>query len=727
MDEDNSNSINMNVYTIQIDVFNPTLKKTTICHKYNHIRQPPNVLVLTLKKTDHFDDPIDDTLPEQPERLITVSIDSTIKGLHTLPIIILGYIVRYNDVNILYEVLYSSEHGTRVEDTILYYNDQNININMNQPFLIVYMDKNKKIKLVGNKYLNLLLTSVYDTPIYDINIKLGAHFSNQVEYMKQYYSLLASNSYFNGKSNLLIHLNPLCNGILGPMEPTDRPFTKMKTSFLALKKPFSVSNVYFIRNLHPPDTIQEMRDYINSPEFKILYRKKVAATSLSRALNGRESGDITQEYDRFILFFMEKIDLMINYKNWIRTLANAIGVDAYISFVMGAGTNAQLNIMDNYSNKDMNLGVHTDYDTKKEILYPYNTDRDTRKTVRTILCYVDLYDRGKPTVGLTTKISAMSKSDSRKYLLEYSIKEKCKNYIRLHNMMQRIIRILDTLDEDITSSLRKYEIAYKPLPEFIPKNVYQRRQCIVLNNVDSILLPDIDDPYYFFNTQRNDLKRNDYPYKEMCQIVHEKIERVMNDNKDITYWNIKLIYNNCDEIYKSLNEYNTFVISIKSLSEMDQAPTWIKYLYRLLTIDNEFMKVHTILNPVYFFALIIVDVQTFIDTYLLCHLEVQQSGITREQIQDTLEKITHDHKEYQEMLCGISCPFIDGGIIYFNGEMVHTPDAGIGKRVSIVYKVSYVDRDPNNILSIEEREAEYFNQFKDDKPLPFPTRNNVII
>jgi hypothetical protein len=249
---------------------------------------------------------------------------------------------------------------------------------------------------------------------------------------------------------------------------------------------------------------------------------------------------------------------------------------------------------------------------------------------------------------------------------------------------------------------------------------------MALNNVDSILLPDMDDPYYFFNMQRDYLKRNGYPYKEILQIVHEKIKRVLNDNKDITYWNISPICNKCNEIYKSLDEYNTFEVSIKALYEMDQAPIWINYLYRLLTMVNESMRVHTILHPVYFFALIIVDIQTFIDNYLLCHPEVQQSGITREQIQDTLEKITYDHKEYQEMLYGISCPFIDGGIIYFNGENTHTPDAGIGKRVSIVYKVSYVDRDPNHPLSIEEREAEYFSRFKDDIPLPFPTQNKVI-
>jgi hypothetical protein len=66
-------------------------------------------------------------------------------------------------------------------------------------------------------------------------------------------------------------------------------------------------------------------------------------------------------------------------------------------------------------------------------------------------------------------------------------------------------------------------------------------------------------------------------------------------------------------------------------------------------------------------------------------------------------------------------------MVYFNGADTHTLDSGIGKRISIVYKVSLVDRQPENPLSIEQREKAYFDQFKDDVPLAIPTvtRNNI--
>ena len=84
---------------------------------------------------------------------------------------------------------------------------------------------------------------------------------------------------------------------------------------------------------------------------------------------------------------------------------------------------------------------------------------------------------------------------------------------------------------------------------------------------------------------------------------------------------------------------------------------------------------------------------------------------------------------------GSACDFVDGGVVYFNGADNHTLEAGIGKRVSIVYKVFFESKinpiDDTTLFdgkNLEERELEflYCNKGK-DKPILERQKSNIDI
>ena len=721
----NNNGSKNNDFTIMVDLSNTTLRQTTICEKPNPNYVPPNdsnLLLFTLQKTPKFNDIIDDTIEDQPERLIWISMENTIKGRQIIPNIILGYIVKVDDVNVFYEVLYSENYGTRSVDTKIHYKGKFNAIDMKKSFLIVYLDIDKNIKLVGNQYLTQLLTSIDNTMISNLNIKLGAHFSKEATYMKEYYSLIAWDIDLRGRSNLLVHLNPEGR----EMEPTPHPFTKMKTSLITIKKEKDMNQVYCIRNVHPPETVKKMREYVNSPEFKALYTHKSGATNLSKALNEVKSGDITQEYDRFIFFFMKKMDMMINFKNWIRTLANAIGVDAYISFVQGSGLNVQINVMENHSNKNMNLGVHTDYNITNNTLYPLNTS-NRRRVARTILTYVDLYARGKPVIGFTTKITAMSQNESQNKLIEYSLKELCSSFIRLTNYIKRLEAITIETENSIKKVLKRpyYPRDYlKPI--FIPSTSdhMTRATRAYFTMIDSILLPDIDDTFYYFGEQREKLKididQNQQDpkdnYRDILNEINDIFKKAVYSNPDITNWNTTNVVSEIRDITQSELFYDKFTYCKKKIEEYKNSKVIdrFKQLFSgsYATNNNEPKK-----RPFEVFTELVSDVDTFVSTYFEEPDRTESVNFIREELKELFNTA-----DYQNVLYGNACPFVDGGMVYFNGQNTHTLDAGVGKRISIVYKVSFVDRDPDNKLSIEEREEKYFKEFQDDLPLSNPTK-----
>ena len=712
-----------------VDLSNTKLKQTTFCNQPNplyHFGPRDNKIMFQLQKTEHFNAPIDASASEQPARLTIVSVTNTNQQREVMPNTIIGYIVKdqkNESKNMIYEIDYKENYGTRSAQTVMLYNGNKSVILNSIPILIVYIDDHKQIKMVGSEYLNLLL------PSNNLNLKLGAHFTNQTAYMNQYYSILEKFGNFAGKSNLLIHLNPEGKG----MEPNvTTPFTRMKATLITIKN--AQGSAYCIRNVHPQNTVEEMRKYVNSSVFKALYTMKSGATGLSKLLNEMKSGDITQEYDRMIFFFMKQMDLLINFKNWIRTLANAIGVDAYISFVDGAGLNVQINVMENHSNKNMNLGVHSDYRITNSALYP--DDKGEKKaTARTILTYVDLYEKGRPVIGFTTKITGISQENAQEKLMEYSLQEKCANYVRLYDLQDRLDKITDEVEEKI-KTIMKNNIRTSFLdPPFIP-DLYQlknKREWFTM--IDSILIPDIDDPYYYFKLQRDALKKRNvelqeifkkkgFDYRIVLNEVHEVLKTTLQVYHDISNWNtesMKYDLMNIERTYKT--QFDAFNNKINQLFENNRENSIITHLYNMFFIRFYYENV----DVPYIYALLMSDVDRFI-TLFMNHPKAP-ADVSREEIRAYLAENFQDTTEYQQVLYGNSCPFVDGGMVYFNGADTHTLDAGIGKRISIVYKVSFVDREPNNPKSIEEREKEYFDQFKDDAPLANPTvtRNNTGI
>ena len=70
-------------------------------------------------------------------------------------------------------------------------------------------------------------------------------------------------------------------------------------------------------------------------------------------------------------------------------------------------------VMENHSNKHMNIGVHTDYHIINYTLYPLSTS-DRKWVARTMVTYVDLYACGKPVIGFTTNIKAISQTNTHR-------------------------------------------------------------------------------------------------------------------------------------------------------------------------------------------------------------------------------------------------------------------------------------------------------------------------
>lgn len=716
----NANRNSSPFLTIAIDLSNRKLKQTTFCDQPNplyHFGPHDNKIIFQLRKTEHFDAPIDDSLPNQPVRLIMPSMRNTNQYHKVIPNTIIGYIVKdtKSNINILHEINYKKNFGSRSVTTTSAYNakaDAELSIPRGDPFLIVYIDEHIKIQIVGNMYLNTLLSA-------GIDLKIGAYFSNQANYFKQHYKVYPSYHVF---------LNPQEK----EMEPNvTTPFTRMKATLITIKN--AKGSAYCIRNVHPPNTVEEMRNYVNSSAFEALYIMKSGSTGVSQLLNEMKAGDFIQEYDRMIFFFMKQMDLLINFKNWIRTLANAIGVDAYIALTPSAGLNVQINVMKNNTIKNMNIGIHTDYRTDDKFLYPDGAETIPRKTARTILTYVDLYGNdgeGKPVIGFTTKIAGMSQENAQKKLSDYSLKEKYASYVRLSELINRLEEITDKVDEAIQSILTTHVKNPSMFPIFIPSNYDSKRsmgECFTL--IDSILIPDIDDPYYYFKSQRDTLKKiNDdlkrdgkegFDYRLVLNEIHEVLKTAVNKNSDISNWNYKFLK---DDRFALLSKYtlesNKYQEKFTGLCKKDwsgkiksEAPLII-HLCKILKQGNMSF-------------IILSDVERFIDTYM--NDPEAPADVSREEIRAYIAENFQDTTEYMEVLHGNACPFVDGGIVYFNGADTHTLDSGIGRRISIVYKVSYVDRQPDNPLSIEEREREYFDQFKDDVPLAIPTviQNNI--
>jgi hypothetical protein len=689
-------------YAIVIDLSNTRLKQVTICNKMNQLYKiKSNQIMIRLQKTDLFDSPINDTIQDQPSRVRVISVQNT-KQRDLIPFTLLGFLM--NDLNnrkknIIYEVHYQNNYGTRSVMTTALYQGLSKIVNLRQSILIMYIDEEKKVRFVGSHYIMRLMPST------NINLKLATFFSNQLQYMNDYYSIREFEGNFNGGSNLLIHLNPTEK----KMEPYlslahNLPFMDMKVNLITINH--IQGSAYCIRNVHLPYMVTEMSKYVTSPLFESFYSMKIGSSELSSLLNEMKAGDFTQEYDRFIFFFMKEMDLLINFKNWIRHLANEIGVDAYISFVNGAGLNVQLNVMKHNSIQNMNLGIHTDYPVRNLFLYPSDAT-NKRKTARTILTYVDLYELKQPVIGFTTRITGIKQRNAERTLSEYSIYNKCASYIRLTDAYGRIETINNETYKKINEYMAKYDIIMKET------NILD-----YFTMIDLIVIPDIDDPHYYFKELKDSIKFQGFDnYRSIFNGMNAIIKEAVDSNPDINNWNAVSIIDDRDKLKEMLREpFTVFKNKIITLAKNNSTP----FHNLMVRLDTMFQH-STDEGDIFSYAYFMVDINYFI-TFTFNFVDPPPQLI--KDLSAYLIEELRDTKQYDNFIEGKACPFIDGGMVYFNGENSHTLDSGIGKRISIVYKVSYVDRQPDNPLSIEEREKAYFDRFKDDVPLPIHTTKN---
>jgi hypothetical protein len=233
--------------------------------------------------------------------------------------------------------------------------------------------------------------------------------------------------------------------------------------------------------------------------------------------------------------------------------------------------------------------------------------------------------------------------------------------------------------------------------------------------IDSILIPDIDDPKYPFRDLHIILMTS-IDDRELFNEVNAIIKKAVDAHPDITNWNTTKITNDMKQLEGKLSApFTAFKYKIRELASSPSTP----FHKDMVLLDSKFKKPAYASN-VEFFAIFMIDIHYFMSLFEFDSNPKELSTYLRDKL--------GDKTKYDDFVKGKACPFVDGGMVYFNGDKSHTLDAGVGKRVSIVYKVSYVDRQPDNPLSIEEREKVYFDQFKDDVPLPtHTTKHNINI
>lgn len=431
--------------------------------------------------------------------------------------------------------------------------------------------------------------------------------SNNKEYIDKHYKMCISKNNKDLYSRTLLKL----------LDTKKTFFTKQKVKTITVLG----LNAYYIIDAFDIKKIKDLIEYMNTDNFTRECISRSPSSNDSYTIDEKIGIDFSAFYNRQNFFFLDLKKTIPNYNNnttliedfrqWIVDLGKKLDVDIYIEVGEpgGIGRSVQLNIVENQSFSNMNMGLHNDYtiNTVYDVLPSY-IYKDKEVCMRTIILYMNLMEDKKPVIGLTTLINGDNiKGD------EYNIR-----------------------------NLVRYKIYAKYIEDTSIEFEYLNK------DVDNIM---------------DNIKEIEHLFKDII-IDEEMVEYIV--------FNYNLVYNNIESTRLLLKQYATEFKNIHS-----------KYIAITHKDRDRLSKIFlNFVNTKYKLS----DKQSIIDNFI--------------------NKIC----KTVPIIKGEAGSFKNGSITYFNGILNHSVEAGIGKRVSIVYKVCLVGEKSN--ITIEDREKIYFNSIQ---------------
>ena len=437
--------------------------------------------------------------------------------------------------------------------------------------------------------------------------------------------------------------------------------------------------------------IKKTKQYMNTPLFNSKYDLRNAGTAISKALGEKLSGDFNSLIEKRIFFYLQdEFPIMNIFKNFILYISKQIKAKVTSSLTLGINS-TQLNIMENNTYENSNIGIHSDYNMT-------TLDKSFR---RTILLYINLLDT--EVIGFSTKITKTIDTDLSEFTIQKTIDKlnmfeqiiNHPNIVQFSRMGNIFIKYIRNLP--IEKELYAYNSVYKTKIENINSSIpYFKNLSYILD-----VIPHIDKSLIKENYFLNFVSQNFELIKFYNKITNDSIISLVSY---ITYTYKQKVYHLIRELKSNLDSsdprYKVFNLVEKIMipKKLGNTDFFIKFSYE----PNLTSSYHVLYknDPLY----------EYVSDFNKLKYFLFRNGISPDM---DLEFINPNHiLQYKhDIVIGEACHFKDGGIVYFNGELNHTIDTGIGKRVSIVYKILFEDEmedtDPNYIPLLE-REKRFF-------------------
>ena len=531
--------------------------------------------------------------------------------------------------------------------------------------LYVYLDDKGELKTISKAYLNNLYNSK------DMMFTLAIFFSQKKDYVNTYYNFIDNPNY------------PLIQFIKLD-ETVKHKFNDVKCNVIKLKNVKSLT--YCIDNVINTEALNSLSKYMLSDKFNFQYTERIRANPLAGLLGFKKLGDFTDLYNKYMFFYMLELKAIQIFRNWLLDIAEKIKVNVYVSLY---SQSAQINIMSNQTYKNMNLGIHIDTTTAslKEMLPPIIGNR--KYTSRTIVLYINLNPKNNngeqdPIIGLSTKITSNDTSSVE----EYDIHNICKQYNDIISLKTKINEIIEKINYEFKKLEEKNSLSRNIIRQSINLN-------LIMSHQEKILIISENDPLYkhIFGILYDKLNKNN-------EIISEIINIILNNYKDIIFVPSRQIEETINKILELiypkqidfLEKLDNFIKSYKGIDIKVELNT---YLENMKDVNNY------------------ISFMTDINNYKIDKLD---EIIKIKELKNLFIQF-YNWNSQKSVVSGKACDFINGGLVYFNSQDYHTIEAGIGKRSSIVFKVFYVDKNENEVETIDMREEKVFKDIIAINPL----------
>jgi hypothetical protein len=242
----------------------------------------------------------------------------------------------------------------------------------------------------------------------------------------------------------------------------------------------------------------------------------------------------------------------------------------------------------------------------------------------------------------------------------------------------------------------------------------------------------------YIHLKKNIRDNLDYTPEEQYDIQYgmlynfkEKYRNLVNDVIKLVKPSIEFINNNIDKVHRIIRfieENKRIIINMLDLLNNLDNKNILKISSKVIIMDDDAyinLEKHQQLNTTVYYKDVLNELDNIKDEYKDEYKKYYDMQIFMRKIWKRenrtnrlytaigdLFNLYQNPKQINSHFSGHDCDFKDGLISYFNGEYVHSIQAGMGKRISLVFKIVFKDNIPNPTETIEEREFKFFKQFK---------------